>query len=114
MGCLGLVVVAVLSFFAGLVFKEALFGWLALGGVVVGIILAKLDPGRLPGSLSTVGALARRTAPLNYGRLVEQGARVNDALTWQLLREVISEVAEIEPDHIGRETLIYTPRKAVA
>ena len=107
MGCLFLFVTAILSLVAGQVFKEALLGWLALGGVVAGIILAKLDPGRLPDSLSTVGALARRTAPLNFGRL-------NAALTWRVLLEVISDVAEIEPEEIGRETLIYTPKKAVA
>ncbi len=113
-GCLLLGLVALTSFVIGLVFEIAPLGWVAAGSMITALILAKLDRGRLPRQLTIVGGLARRTSTINFGRLVAQGARVDSSLTWDALRDVISDVTDIEPTDIGRETLIYTPRKTVA
>jgi hypothetical protein len=85
-----------------------------LATVVAAGALVWLDRGRLPKGLDTLGDLARRTAPLNFGRLAGQGARVSDELSWSVLCEALGDIADVPPDEIGRETLIYPPEKAVA
>ncbi len=73
-----------------------------------------VDRGRLPRHLVTVGDLVRAAVPLNYGRLVRQGARSNSELLWTALCEVVADVAEVTPQSIGRNTRIYQAKKAVA
>jgi hypothetical protein len=43
------------------------------GGLIVGAILLRRDPGHLPNDCRTLGDLARRTAISSYGRLVKMG-----------------------------------------
>lgn len=112
-GCL-LGLIAAVGLAAALVMQLPL---LALGtavGLIVTIFAMFADRGRLPRSLVTVGDLARATAPLNYGRLVREGGRSNSALLWVTLCEVVADVAELAPETIGRDTLIYPAKKAVA
>lgn len=80
--------------------------WIAAALTLIAIMLAWLDPGRLPAELATVGGLARAAAPINFGRLARQGARVNDDGVWAALCEVIGCALDIPPDAIGRETLL--------
>ncbi len=113
-GCLLMGAVGIVSLLIAGFLEQPLIGWSAAGLIVVGLILAKLDPGRLPSGVRTVGDLACQSAPLSFGILVRQGSRVTDDLTWAVLCEVISDVAEIDARTIGRDTLIYARQKAVA
>ncbi len=105
---------ALLCVFVGLFASLPAVAVTGVAAVIAAGVLGSLDRGRLPKGLDTVGDLARRTAPLNFGRLAGQGARVSDALSWSVLCEVLGDIAEVPADEIGRETLIYPPEKAVA
>jgi hypothetical protein len=113
-GCLLVGAVGVVTLLTAGFLEQSWLGGFAAGLIVLGVTLAKLDPGRLPSGIQTVGDLARASAPLSFGILARQGSRVTDDLTWAVLREVISDVAEIDANAISRDTLIYSPRKAVA
>lgn len=112
--CFLAVLTAFILFAVGLMLQVTLLGWISASSIVAAFVFGKLDRGRLPKHLSTVGALAQRTAPVNFGRLVAGGSRVNGSMTWDALCDAISDVAEIEPGEIGRDTLIYPRRRAAA
>ena len=87
---------------------------LVMGAVGLMVISSRLDPGRLPKEIRTIGDLARRTAPLNYGSLVALGARSSDELAWIVLTEVLADIAEVPASEIGRDTKVYDGQKAAA
>ncbi|MEO7277755.1 MAG: hypothetical protein ABIW33_07020 [Sphingomicrobium sp.] len=96
-----------LGFIGGLV---ALFtGAWALTGlgalvVVLGVLLLRVDPARLPIGVATVGDLVRRTVPLNAQDLAETGARPPDR--WAILVALAAEHGSLPPDEIGPDTFL--------
>lgn len=88
--------------------------WIAGAAAIIAVVLAALDRGRLPGSTRTVGDLARRAAPLNYGALVRDGARSDGVAIWTVLRELIADVADVRAEEIDHDTRIYPDKRAVA
>jgi acyl carrier protein len=64
-----------------------------LGGIVLSVVLARLDPGRIPEDCRTLGGLAKRTAELSYGRLIRLGAARRDEDIWKLLVKTFSDPA---------------------
>lgn len=105
-GCL-LALVTAIGLVAALAMNLPMLAWVAGLALIATVAAFALDQGRLPDGLTTVGDLARATSPLNYGRLVRDGARSDGPLLWTALCEVIADVAELSPDQIGRETSIY-------
>jgi hypothetical protein len=76
----------------------------ALGLFVAGVVLSRVDPGRLPKDCRTVGALAKKAANLSFGRLVKQGADARDGHLWQALVEILADLALVPADQIARDT----------
>lgn len=105
---------AAVLFLIGFVTHSGLFALLGGAACVGSIVCGRADAGRLPKSLGTAGDLSRRVAPLNFGRLAAQGARVTSEQTWAVLCDEIAYTADIPRGEIGRETLIYSPKKAAA
>jgi hypothetical protein len=70
----------ILSVFLGCLF--ALFG--------AGAVLNYIDPGKLPADCATLADLTKRTAALNFGRLVKMGARHGENEIWETLVEALS------------------------
>lgn len=83
-------------------------GSMALGTmaalIFAGAILQYADPGKLPPHCVTLGDLARRAAPLNYGRLIKMGARHRDQDIWEFLVEALSGYA-LPKSEINRDTV---------
>ncbi|HJT43038.1 MAG TPA: hypothetical protein VJ750_06005 [Rhizomicrobium sp.] len=75
-----------------------------VGVFILGLILVRLDPGRLTG---TVGALAREAARANYGNLLKQGARGRDAEIWGIFIEILADESRLNPREITRETVFF-------
>jgi hypothetical protein len=69
-----------------------------------GVVLAKLDPGRLTGR---VGDHARAAGRRNYGKLVKQGASVRDSEIWALFVDVLAVESRLKPNEITRETVFF-------
>ncbi len=72
--------------------------------VVLGVLLLRLDPARLPSGLSTVGDLVRRIVPLNAQKLAQAGARPPDR--WSVLVTLAAEHGILPPDQIGSDTFL--------
>jgi hypothetical protein len=98
-GCLA---VALMLFVAP--FLSFVSGWIVLAIVPVCAAIAWIDPGRLPKECDTLGGLARRTATLNYGLLIQAGASSSDKQLWNNLIELLSDYALPKSD-IKRDTV---------
>jgi hypothetical protein len=73
----------------------------------LGSLMLKLDPGRLPERLATLGDLVRRLAALNAGWLRATGRRPPDS--WTVLTLVAADLCTVPADEIGRDTLLAVP-----
>jgi len=89
-----------------------LVGGIAAPAVFIGALLIKLDPGKLPEGVLTVGDLARRAAPLNSEKLRLDGGRPADR--WSVLAALASEHGVLPPDEIGPETFLHFKSLKVA
>jgi hypothetical protein len=71
-----------------------------------------VDPNRLAKDSRTLGDLAKKTAPLNFGRLVNLGASARESEIWDALIEVLSGFSNFPADQISRDTyfLEYSTR----
>ena len=78
--------------------------FLLFGGLIVGGLLAYFDPGRLPKQCVTLGDLAKKTANLSYGLLVNQGADASESQIWKVLTEVLSDFTRVPSTAIHRDT----------
>lgn len=72
--------------------------------VIVGIAAAYFDPGKLPADCSTLSGLTRKAAPLNFGLLVQMGARHSEADVWNNLLELLS-IYPLPKSEITRDTV---------
>jgi hypothetical protein len=79
-----------------------------LGALPAAFLLAVVDPRRVPAEFPTLGALAKKVARLNYGRLVKEGAEANDAEIWEAFVEVVTSITNVPAEKIGRETLFFS------
>jgi len=86
--------------------------WLACGALVVGVILYRFSPVRLPPQAKTVRDLVELVAARNIGELSAQGARLRPTEAWQALKALCSDHAAPSDGEISRETLIYGHRLA--
>lgn len=90
--------------FAGFSIYHPLDFWHLILVVIflAGITIARLTPGKLPKSCSTLGKLAEKTAALNYGDLIKLGASHSDKQIWKnlvaLLQNDILSASEITRD----------------
>lgn len=102
-------------------------GFLSVGGILVAIValltghwivstaaavialagfpFLRVDPGRFPAGIETLGDLVRRTVPLNAAKLKEVGGRPADR--WSILVALASEHGELPPNEIGPETVFH-------
>jgi hypothetical protein len=80
-------------------------GVVTLFPVVLGMLLIRQDPGKLPKGVVTVGDLARRAAPLNSGKLKGEGGRPADC--WTVLVALAAEHGVLPPDEIGPDTFFH-------
>jgi len=109
LGCLALLVCKVATIWLPIPIKDlsALVPITTLlGGWIVGCVLMRIDPGRLPSDCRTLGDLATKSATLSYGRLVELGADARDIGLWQALVETLADFAHLPADRIAPETYI--------
>jgi hypothetical protein len=74
-----------------------------LGPLAAGAIIKYIDPGRLPANCATLADLTKKTALINYGRLIRMGARHRDDDIWDNLLEAPSRYA-LPKSEITRET----------
>jgi hypothetical protein len=107
-GCLAPVLLPVIWIAVSRVFPDyPVPNWLIYGlmafPVYWGAILF-LDPGRLPKDATTLGGLSRKTAALNYGKLIREGASRSDNQLWENLVELLSDYA-LPKSEITRETV---------
>lgn len=81
-----------------------------VSGIIVSIALAglpllRMEPGRFPAGMLTVGDLVRRTVPLNAAGLKEAGGRPPDR--WSVLVALAAEHGTLPPSEIGPETFFH-------
>jgi hypothetical protein len=72
---------------------------------ILGTLLMRQDPGKLPNGVVTVGDLARRAAALNSGKLKGDGGRPADC--WTVLVALAAEHGVLPPDEIGPDTFFH-------
>jgi hypothetical protein len=72
----------------------------------LGIMLWWLDPGEVPFDCQTLGDLSRKVTGLNFGKLSDEGAELNDKDLWNALVEVLSEDTFLPKLEIRPETLL--------
>lgn len=110
-GCVGIVSygIGVLCLFVAL--AQPPFVLVAAGFFVCGYVLRSSDPGRpLPNDLSTLGALAKETALMNFTALRARGARRMPDEEWDMLTRVAIRHAQpavpIDPASLRPETYL--------
>lgn len=96
-GLTGLLLVAIVA-------PHLWFACVAMG--LLGFVLTRVDPGRLPHDCQTLGELARKIAGLNFGTLHAQGAKPRDQDLWDALVEVLSEHTVLPKADIHPGTMI--------
>jgi len=77
---------------------------LLITGLVLTIIVAVIDPGKLPQEGRTLGGLAAKVAPRNYGQFVKAGAPISDAIIWKIMVEVLIDHSDLPSSQVTRET----------
>jgi hypothetical protein len=73
--------------------------------VVAGILLLRIDPGRLPDDITSIGDLVKRTVPLNTAILKEAGGR--PGTRWSVLVALAAEYGTLPTEEIGPETFFH-------
>lgn len=63
--------------------------WSFIGAIVTGVAFLYFDPGRIPEKCRTLAGLVENTAPLNFGRLVKQGASHRPQDIWSAMVKVL-------------------------
>jgi hypothetical protein len=101
----GTIFVAVIALFGALWMTAGALGLMA----AIGLVLVKIDPGRFPRGIETIGELVNRTVPLNSSLLMEFGGRPADR--WSILTALASEHGCLELSAISPET--YFHRKSL-
>jgi hypothetical protein len=91
--------------------------WLAIDGVIVGVItlmwpLQRLDPLRFPSGGETLGDLSRAIAAHNAEALAREGAKLDSETVWQSLVQIVAQYALTPKRDIGRETTILRSASA--
>lgn len=76
--------------------------WLLLA---TGLLLLRFDTGMY--GKQTVGELARQVAVNDFGRLAREGADHRPERVWQVLLQIIGDVAEVDEGRIGRQTRLF-------
>src|SRR5262249_26041604 len=104
--CLLLALMAILPLLAwSLIGHPGGYWWAGFFVVFFGsFVLMRLDPGCWEGS---VGALARKAARDNYGRLMKQGAHGQDAEIWRITTDVLCEESLLNPQDVTRDTVFF-------
>jgi len=82
--------------------------------IPVSIWTFSIDPGRYPGDCRTLGDLAKKTAQLNFGPLLEAGARPRQGDQWEVLTEILSGYGTLPKAAITPETLILPAKRYAA
>ena len=70
-----------------------------------GVVLLRVDPGRLPVGVETLGDLVTRAVPLNAQKLAEMGARLPDR--WTMLTVLAAEHGILSPAEIFSDTFLH-------
>jgi len=73
-----------------------------------------IDPGRYAGDCRTLGDLAKKTALLNFGPLLEAGAWPRQAEQWEVLTEILSGHGTLPRAAITPDMLILPAERYVA
>ena len=73
-----------------------------------------IDPGRFAEDCRTLRDLAKTTAALNFGHLLDAGARPRPADQWEVLTEVFSEYSALPKPEITAEMLILPAKRYAA
>lgn len=76
-------------------------------GIVGGLAVLFLDPGRLPEDCATLGGLANKVAILNYGRFAKLGALSDKASLWENYVELLCELSATPKNEINAETVFF-------
>lgn len=86
---------------------DAAWMFAAVGAVVfaVGAGILRMDPGKMPVGIETIGDLVKRAVPLNVRMLAEQGVRLPDR--WSILTVLASEHGSLPPAEIGPDTFLH-------
>lgn len=90
-------------------------GWtlLTIGLMPASIWLLSIDPGRFSKDCRTLGDLTKKVVALNYGHLLEAGARPRQGDQWDVLTEVLSEYSPV-PKAAIRADMLILPTKSYA
>lgn len=77
---------------------------LLFAGIVLVILSAIIDPGKLPQGAATLGALAQSVAEKNYGQFVKDGAKIDEAMIWRVMLSVFAEHSSLPSAEVARDT----------
>jgi len=94
-------VFALIALFSALWLTAMILGLTAL----IGLVAVKLDPGRFPQGIDTIGELVQRSLPLNAAFVLEAGGRPSDR--WSILTALASEHGCLEPAAISPGTYFH-------
>jgi hypothetical protein len=73
-----------------------------------------LDHGRFGKDIRTMGDLAKKVAMLNYGHLIEGGARPSQADQWDVVTEILAGYSAVKRSQIRSDTLILPAQRYAA
>ena len=91
-------------------------GWtlLTIGLIPAAIWILSIDPGQFPKDCRTLGDLAKKVVALNYGHLLEAGARPRQSDQWDVLTEILSEYSVVPKAAIRADMLILPAKSSAA
>jgi len=103
---LSILIASFLVGFAMLVVKSSL-PFVFIGTGVFGMLMMRIDRGRLPNAFRKTRSFVKETTLQNYGRLIRQGAHLSEPGLWAILTDVIAGLSGNPAHKIGRETYFY-------
>jgi len=91
-------------------------GWtlLTIGLIPAAIWVLSIDPGRFSKDCRTLGDLTKKVVALNYGHLLEAGARPRQGDQWDVLTEILSDYSAVPKAAIRADMLILPAKNYVA
>jgi len=95
------IIAAIVAFLTG----HWIVAGVALLVAIAGVPFLRVEPGRFPAGVFTVGDLVRRTATLNAAALKEAGGRPADR--WSVITALASEHGRLTPQNIGPDTFLH-------
>lgn len=91
-------------------------GWtlLAIALIPASIWVLSIDPGRFAKDCRTLGDLTKKVVSLNFGHLLEAGARPRPSDQWEVLTEILSKYSAVPRTDMRPEMLVLPAKRYAA